>query len=99
MWSGAKTLSLESIVVSEPSRAAFRSIPRSSGSNCNRSPKAPASPQRSYGESGLVSGAVIGSFEFPFLLDRYIGQPRGLEGQCDRPHLELRRRCNVRSSG
>src|SRR3984885_15057442 len=49
MWSGVKTSLPASIGVSAPWRAAFRSTARSSGSSCNRSPKAPASPLRSSG--------------------------------------------------
>src|ERR1700730_1437529 len=51
MWSGARTSSPASIVASAHLPAAFRSTARSFGSNCNRSPKAPAAPPRSYGRS------------------------------------------------
>src|SRR5580692_2616728 len=51
MWSGARTSSPASIAASAPLPAAFRSTARSFGSNCNRSPKAPAAPPRSYGRS------------------------------------------------
>src|ERR1700722_6848275 len=49
MWPGVKTSLPGSIAVSAPLRAAFRSTARSSGSSCNRSPKAPAAPPRSSG--------------------------------------------------
>src|SRR5271170_7496561 len=64
MWSGAKMSLPASIAGSAPLPAACKSIPRSSGSNCNRSPKAPAAPPRNYGrrrrseQGGLAEGVI-----------------------------------------
>src|ERR1700722_19854652 len=61
MWSGVKTSLPASIAASAPLRAAFRSTARSSGSSCNRSPKAPAAPPRSSGRR-RHSGSRLSAF-------------------------------------
>src|ERR1700689_5119390 len=61
MWSGVKTSLPASIAASAPLRAAFRSTQRSSGSSCNRSPKAPAAPPRCSGRRRR-SGPELSAF-------------------------------------